>query len=247
MISGGSGITPFISIIREIIFRSTEPNAKFPKVLLITAFKNTVDLTMLDLLLPLSSNTLDISKLQIQIEAYITQEYERSIEDDKKQIHAKLLKPNALDSPITDVLGKNSWLWLGAIISSSFVLFLIMLGFVTRYHIYPVEHRGDNYHYSFKILWDIFLVCISIFIAASSIFLWQQRKASPAENKILNADLPTPTTSPASWLCSTDRELESLPQQSLVQSTKVHFGARPDLKRKWILSIVYRITINFCT
>ncbi|KAK4384947.1 Ferric reduction oxidase 5 [Sesamum angolense] len=37
--------------------------------------------------------------------------------------------------------------------------------------------------------------------------------------------------SPSSWLCGSDRELESLPTQSLVQSTNVHFGARPDLKR----------------
>ncbi|KAB1220124.1 Ferric reduction oxidase 4 [Morella rubra] len=37
--------------------------------------------------------------------------------------------------------------------------------------------------------------------------------------------------SPGSWFCVADGELESLPQQSLVQATKVHFGARPDLKK----------------
>ncbi|XP_020548932.1 ferric reduction oxidase 4 [Sesamum indicum] len=231
MISGGSGITPFISIIREIIFRSTESNGKVPKVLLIAAFKNTADLTMLDLLLPLSGAPFNISKLQLQIEAYITQEHERPLENAKKQIEKKLFKPNPSDSPISEALGKNSWLWLGAIISSSFVMFLILLGFVTRYHIYPVELRGENYHYSFKILWDMFLVCASVFIATSAIFLWQKRKITAEGKQIQNVDLPTPTMSPSSWLCGSDRELESLPTQSLVQSTNVHFGARPDLKR----------------
>ncbi|KAL0317820.1 UNVERIFIED_CONTAM: Ferric reduction oxidase 4 [Sesamum angustifolium] len=197
MISGGSGITPFISIIREIIFRSTESNGKVPKVLLITAFKNTADLTMLDLLLPLSGTSFD-SKLQLQIEAYITQEHERPLENAKKQIETKLFKPNPSDSPISEALGKNSWLWLGAIISSSFVMFLILLGFVTP---------------------------------TSAIFLWQKRKISAEGKQIQNVDLPTPTMSPSSWLCGSDRELESLPTQSLVQSTNVHFGARPDLRR----------------
>ncbi|KAK4431453.1 Ferric reduction oxidase 2 [Sesamum alatum] len=234
-LSGGSGITPFISLIREIIFRSTESKGKVPKVLLITAFKNTTDLTMLDLLLPLSGTPLDISKLQLRIEAYITQEHESPLADAKKQIETKLFKPNPSDLPISEVLGKNSWLWLGAIISSSFVMFLILLGFVTRYHIYLVERKGENYHYSFKILWDMFLVCACIIIATSAIFLWQKRKLSADGKQIQNVDLPTPTMSPSSWLCGSDRELESLPTQFLVQSTNVHFGARPDLKSAYIL------------
>ncbi|KAG8381272.1 hypothetical protein BUALT_Bualt06G0105300 [Buddleja alternifolia] len=245
MISGGSGIAPFISIIREIIFESIESNKKVPKVLLITAFKNTTDLAMLDLLLPLSGTPLDISKLQLQIEAYVTQEHERPFEDAKTQIQTKLFKPNPSDSPICAILGKNSWLWLGAIISSSFVMFLLLLGFVTRYSIYPVERRRDNYHYSYKILWDMFLVCACVFISTSAIFLWQKRKISAEGKQIQNVDLPTPTMSPSSWLSGTDRELEveSLPHQALVQSTKVHFGARPDLKSANILIYSFPILL----
>ncbi|KAH6804580.1 ferric reduction oxidase 5 [Perilla frutescens var. frutescens] len=204
---------------------------KVPKVLLITSFKNTTDLTLLDLVLPLSGTPLDISKLQLQIEAYVTQEYERPVEDANKKIEIKLFRPHPSDSPISAVLGKNSWLWLGAIISSSFIMFLLLLGLITRYHIYPVEKRGENYHYSFKILWDMFLVCASIFVATSVVFLWQKREISSETKQIMNVELPTPTMSPSSWLSPLDREVESLPQQSLVQSTKVHYGTRPDLKR----------------
>ncbi|KZV27564.1 ferric reduction oxidase 4 [Dorcoceras hygrometricum] len=231
MICGGSGIAPFISIIREIIHKTTEHDKKAPKILLVPVFKNTTDLSMLDLLLPLSGTPLDLSNLQLHIEAYVTRETERSIEDGKKQIQTKLFKPIPFDSPVSPVLGKNSWLCLAVIISSSFVLFLVTLGLVTRYHIYPVERRGENYHYSFKILWDIFLVCACIFASASVVFLWQKRKISAERKQIQNFDFVTPTTSPGSWLCGGDRELESLPHQSLVESTKVHFGARPDLKR----------------
>ncbi|KAL1552849.1 ferric-chelate reductase (NADH) [Salvia divinorum] len=233
MISGGSGIAPFISIIREIIHKSTnaESETKVPKLLLVTAFKTTNDLTTLDLLLPLSGASLDLSKLHLQIEAYVTQEKEKPNEDAKNQIEIKLFKPNPSDSSISAVLGKNSWLWLGAIISTSFLMFLLLLGLVTRYHIYPVEKRGENYHYSYKIMWDMFLVCASIFVATSAIFLLQKRKGSSEGNQIQNVELQSPTMSPSSWLSPSDRELESLPHQSLVQSTKVHYGARPDLKR----------------
>ncbi|KAH6783970.1 ferric reduction oxidase 4 [Perilla frutescens var. hirtella] len=57
------------------------------------------------------------------------------------------------------------------------------------------------------------------------------RNLSPETKQIMNVELPTPTMSPSSWLSPLDREVESLPQQSLVQSTKVHYGTRPDLKR----------------
>ena len=40
-----------------------------------------------------------------------------------------------------------------------------------------------------------------------------------------------PMTSPALFN-NAERELESLPHQSLLQATKVHYGERPDLKSK---------------
>nr|XP_016486969.1 PREDICTED: ferric reduction oxidase 5-like [Nicotiana tabacum] len=235
MVSGGSGIAPMISIIRELIYRSTQPNTKVPKLILISAFKNTADLTMLDLLLPLSTTPADISNLDLQIEAYISrengQEYNIESAHHKQLIQTIVFKHNPNDSAISAALGPSSWLWLGAIISSSFVMFLLLLGIVTRYSIYPIERDGRLYHYSAKIIWDMFLVCASVFIATSIIFMWQKRDNEAEGKQIQNVELPTPTSSPASLLCGTERELESLPHQSLVQATKVHYGARPDLKR----------------
>ncbi|KAL5567938.1 hypothetical protein UlMin_024513 [Ulmus minor] len=234
MVSGGGGITPFISIIREIIFQSTKPNSHVPRVHFICAFKNSADLSMLELLLPISGTSADLSKIQLQIEAYVTQEKEQSsIEAQaQKSLQTIWFKPNQLDSPISAVLGPNNWLWLGAIISSSFVLFLIVLGLVTRYYIYPIDNSGDFYHYSYRVLWDMFLVSACIFIVSSVVFLWCKRKNSMDGMQIQHVEGPTPTTSPASLsYVGADRELESLPHQSLAQSIKVHFGERPNLKK----------------
>ncbi|MCD7469437.1 hypothetical protein HAX54_008484 [Datura stramonium] len=111
-------------------------------------------------------------------------------------------------------------------------MFLLLLGLVTRYSIYPVERDGKMYHYSAKIIWDMFLVCASVFIATSVIFVLQKRDNEKEGKQIQNVEIPTnPTNSPAANLCGTETELESLPHQSIIQATKVHYGARPDLKR----------------
>uniref|UniRef100_A0A803PQ98 ferric-chelate reductase (NADH) n=1 Tax=Cannabis sativa TaxID=3483 RepID=A0A803PQ98_CANSA len=204
MVSGGSGITPFISIIREIMFQSTIPNSHVPRVVLVCAFKTSADLAMLDLLLPISgSHAEQISQIELQIEAYVTQENEQPTIEAQKTIKTTYFKSNPMDRPISSTFGPNSWLWLGAIISSSFVLFLLVLGLVTRYYIYPVDNSGGFYHYSYRYT-----------------------------KQIQNVEMGTPTSSPAAWsyVVGDYREVESLPNQSLAQAIKVHFGARPDLK-----------------
>lgn len=232
MVSGGSGITPFISIIREIIFQSQSANLDVPRVQLICAFKDSADLTMLDLLLPISGTHTQISKMQLQIEAYVTRENEQSFTDSQKLLQTIWFKPDPSDSPISPAVGPNNWLWLGVIISSSFVMFLLFLGIVTRYYIFPIEQKtNESYNFSSRALWDMFLVCTSIFIASSAIFLWCKKQNSMELKPIQNLEVPKPTSPGSSKFYVTDRELESHPQQSLVQATKVHFGARPDLEK----------------
>lgn len=232
MVSGGSGITPFISIIRDLIFQSQQQEFQPPKLLLVCIFKNYVDLAMLDLMLPVSGSTTQISQLPLQIEAYITREKEEPSRDTQKQIQTIWFKTNLSDSPISAVLGPNNWLWLGAIITSSFIMFLLLLGIVTRYYIYPIENNtGEVYNWTSKVMWYMFLLCACVCICSSVVFLWCKRQNTIENKQIMNVEVPTPTRSPGSWIYGSERELESLPHQSLLQATNVHFGARPDLKK----------------
>lgn len=234
MVSGGSGITPFISIIREIILQSIKPGCQVPRILLVCAFKNSADLAMLDLLLPINGTPANISQVQLQIEAYITREEEQHLTDNQKLLQTIWFKQNPLDSPITAGLGTDNWLWLGGVIVSSFVMFLLLLGVINRYYIYSIDHNTNEiYRFSYFVLWDMFLVCVCIFMGSSAVsLLCKKQNAKEAEKQIENLEVPTPKISPASWFHGRDRELESLPHQSLVQATKVHFGARPDLRSK---------------
>lgn len=233
MISGGSGITPFISIIREVIYQSTH-NSRVPKLILVCAFKHSSQLSMLNLLLPLSATPLDTSKIQLQIEAYITQENENTREESQNLLQTISFKPNPSATPVTAVLGPNSWLWLSAIITSSFIMFLLLLAFVTRYYIYPFDHYADLvvYHYSYRILWDMFLVCVSVLVCSSVFFVLQKRRNAKEGKQIQSLEMSSPTSPGGSCINDEGIEVESLSHQSIVEATQVHFGARPDLKSK---------------
>lgn len=160
MVSGGSGITPFISIIRSLLFKANTEGGKAPRVLLICAFKKSVDLTMIDLLLPVSGTTFDISSLQLQIEAYVTREKQPAM-NDRKLVQTLWFKSNALEEPVSAVLGQNSWLYLSIIISSSFLLFLILIATLTRYYIYPIDHNSDLiYPYFSRSILNMLFMCI---------------------------------------------------------------------------------------
>ena len=220
MVSGGSGITPFISIIRDLVFTSTKMDDKAPRVILVAAFKNSSDLTMLDVILPASAGTLyDISKLQLQIEAFVTREKDPTTHDNKAMIRDVRFKPRPTDVPISAILGPSSWLWLGAIIASSFVVFLVSTGVLTRYYVYPIDHNsGAIFSWSLKSLLYILVACFSIATTASASVLWNKKHNAMEAMQIQNMGAP--------------RELESLPHQSLAQVTNVYYGERPNLKSK---------------
>ncbi|KAK7274362.1 hypothetical protein RIF29_15447 [Crotalaria pallida] len=231
LISGGSGITPFVSIIKELLFLKNTFKCKTPKIILICAFKNSSSLSMIDLILPISGTPYDISNLDLQIEVYITKDKEPQL---NSQIHlqTKWFKPNPTDAPIYAILGANSWLWLGAIISSSFIIFLIIIGIIDRYYIFPIDHNSNKiFSYPLRSFLQILTICVSIAMVASAAVLLNKKHNAKEAKQIQNLEGSTPTVSPSSMIYNIDRELESLPCQSLVEAANVHFGVRPDLRR----------------
>ncbi|GAB4861691.1 hypothetical protein Ancab_036944 [Ancistrocladus abbreviatus] len=231
MVSGGSGVTPFFSVIKELIYLSTTMKCKIPKLLLICVFKNSSDLTMLDLLLPFSSTPPDLSTVQLQIEAFVTREKELERQN-LTPLQTVWFKPSASDQPISPILGRDGWLWLAAIISSSFTGFLLSIGILTRYYIYPIDHNTEEIFWSSKrVVLNVLLMCVCIVLASSGAVLWNKTRNGMEAKQIINMEGITPRGSPYSWSYNAERELESLPHESLVHSTNVHYCKRPDLKR----------------
>ncbi|XP_078438489.1 ferric reduction oxidase 2-like [Wolffia australiana] len=229
LVSGGSGITPYFAMIQELIFMSATKGVSVPKVRLICAFKTVADLSMLDLLLPLSTDKLDASRLDLTIDAYVTREKEAG-KVGIKTVQTLPLKPLRSDRPITGILGPNSWLWLGAVIASSFVLFLLLLGIVGRYYIYTTEKESDaEFSTSIEAILALIFMCVSITGLGGAAFLWARKNASALAAKIENFDVVSPMGSPKSAFGNA--ELESHPQEVLKRATTVHYGERPDLQK----------------
>ncbi|CAN8295977.1 unnamed protein product [Cochlearia groenlandica] len=235
MVSGGSGITPFISIIRDLISTSQTLKCKIPKITLICAFKKFSEISMLDLVLPLSGLQTELSpNLNIKIEAFITKEKEAtSHESTTEKIKTLWFKPSLSDQPISSILGPNSWLWLCAVLSSSFLIFMIVMGIISRYYIYPIDHNTNKiYSMTSKTIIYLLVISVSIMATSTAAMMLNKKKYGNIENKqVQNVEVPSPTSSPISWGYNTMREVESLPQESLVQCTNLHFGERPNLKK----------------
>ncbi|KAG9452683.1 hypothetical protein H6P81_005587 [Aristolochia fimbriata] len=247
MVAGGSGITPMMSIIRELIYRKATlingSSSTTPRITLLCAFKHTADLTMLELLLPINTRVLipiDIAQIRLEIKAFVTREKEPQPTSDKGTplVRTIWFKPDVPTDhvPVSTVLGPHAWLCLGVIISTSFVAFLIIMGIIGGYYIYPIDKNTyEVYSRSSRAVLNVLVVCVVIMGIGSAAALWNKRRHIMREGKkIQNVDAPTPTsTSPSCWTyVNPERELESFPQQSPMQyMTKVHFGARPDLKK----------------
>ena len=236
MVSGGSGITPFISIVRELLFRANNGTQKTPSILLVCAFKKSVDLAMLDLILPVSGTNCDVSRLPLKIEAYATREKQPSTEIHKTR-QTVWLRSDPLDVPVSAVLGQNSWLWLAMIVSVSFAIFLLLIGILTRYYIYPIDHNSNMiYSLSLKSALSMLFMCVSIATTTSLAFIWNKNQSAKKMRQIQKPNTPTSmNTSLSACFNGTQAELESLPRQSLVQATNIHYGTRPDLKGEPIL------------
>ncbi|KAL7203348.1 hypothetical protein ACSBR2_016607 [Camellia fascicularis] len=228
MVSGGSGIVPFISITRDLVFTtSTLKSTTTPQILLISAFKFSSDLAMLDLLFPHSKTPSELLNFELHIEAYITREKQPISESEQKPLRTIRFKPNPSDAPLSPTLGPNGWLWLGAIVSSSFIVFLLFLGILTRFYIYPVDHNTNRvYSHTWQAMLNMLLVCIAIAMTGCIGFVWSKKQLAMEGTKQVQDMEGGKLTR-----FSDDRELESLPHQSIGKRNNVHYGGRPDLKR----------------
>ncbi|XP_068636181.1 ferric reduction oxidase 2-like [Aristolochia californica] len=231
MVSGGSGISPITSIIRELIFRKVNIGCPTPLVILICAFRHSEDLTMLDLTLPFNGCSKDISPFHIEIEAFVTRD-KVPVWTTNNLVKTIWFKPHPSDEPLSPTLGSHCWFWLGAIISSSFAMFLVIIGLLGRYYIYPKDQNSNKvYSWTVRTSLNALCICVSIFASATTAVVWNKRSYAMEGKSVQTLELASPTNSPNARFYIANQERESLPEQSITQNTRVHYGSRPNLKK----------------
>jgi ferric-chelate reductase len=109
------------------------------------------------------------------------------------------------------MLGPNSWLWLGAIISSSFIIFLIIIGIITRYHIFPIDHNTNAiFSDPLRAFLNMLVICVSIAVVSSVSVLWNKQNAKEAK-QIQSVEGSSPTVSPTSMIYNASHQFYSYP------------------------------------
>ncbi|KAH9604127.1 hypothetical protein KSS87_010467 [Heliosperma pusillum] len=171
-------------------------------------------------------------RLDLQIKAYVTKQKQESSLDHLTQPQCTWFKPHNSDAPISPSLGQNGHLWVGAIIASSFISFLIFMGILTKYLIYPIDHNTNKVFSTWeRTVLYLLVLCICIAITSSFAVIWNKKRNGMEAKQIVSLEGVTPKATPGSQYYNADRELESLPLQSIFESTEVHYGERPNLKR----------------
>lgn len=176
LIAGGSGVTPFLSILQEIM--SQQLNST-PRVLLIIVVKKREDLSMLNLISP---TLLHQSGLQsegfLKVEAFVTQEeapdYESPLPN--YELKAVQFETKGINSTIPALLGTESKLWRASLILITFVVFLVLLGLLNSLFVYPKDHNSYNIYPSWerRLFINLALVMgICITVSAMAIWKWK--------------------------------------------------------------------------
>ncbi|KAG9455473.1 hypothetical protein H6P81_008377 [Aristolochia fimbriata] len=246
MVVGGSGISPMISIIREMMFRKANNNntnisgvSTTPRLVLICAFKHSADLALLDLILPVNGKSLDIiSQVDLQIEAFVTREDQAggpaaaAAAAGENNVKTIWFKHDPSDEAFSATLGSHGWLWLGAIILSSFAMFVITAGLLGHYYIYPRDkNTGKIYSWTYRASFNALFACVSVLTAATLAVLFTKRRHARQAGRVQSIEFGSPTISSDCFHDAAGRELESLPDRSILENTKVHYGARPNLEK----------------
>ena len=116
------------------------------------------------------------------------------------------------------------------------------MGILTQYYIYPIDkNTNDIFSTATRAVLYSLILCICIALTASGAVLWNKKSNAMETKQIINMEGITPKATPESRFYNADRELESFPQQSLLQSTEVFYGERPDIKSKttYILGVTF--------
>lgn len=116
---------------------------------------------------------------------------------------------------------------------ASFVSYLVVIGIMTRYYIYPIQNSGEKFSITSTALLNLLFLSVCIVAVSSAAVVWNKKKSMMESKQVLGTDEVTPGSSPSNWFRDGDRELESLPNESIQMVRSVDFGRRPDLKSKF--------------
>lgn len=215
LVAGGSGITPFLSIIQDIASRNGNMNTHPTKIQLIYMVKRSQDLSLLT---PISSLLLNIpAELEhLKLKMFVTQEEgscvtAREILQEMSQVKTIILDPtSSVDGlPIPEGL-----LWKAAITGLSSLIFLASLVCLSHVFVHQGKKSSENKIPSWVndlLVICSFLIATSCITVATVLLRWRKsvNEVSPKQAKAA--------------------EMHSVKVQGAPEEYEINFGKRPNL------------------
>lgn len=229
LVAGGIGVTPFLSILREIS-TSNGRNGYPDRIQLIYTIKKSQDVCLLDPILP---QLLNIGQYHIKLKVFVTRENQIGV----------TLREVFNDTPETRITnfsatctcyatyGCERVLWVAVITFISSIKFLMSLVGFNYFVIPPAKKPLGQKSSSSKI--DLLLMCsFAIAIVSSALtaimIRWKMLKKEPQ--------------------LFSDKQSKALKQSSLDASRdldehEIHFGGRPNFRGS--ISLIFGINLSF--
>lgn len=224
LVAGGIGVTPFLSILRELSSCSSSGRNAYPdRINLIYTIKKSQDVCLLDSILPL---LLDIKQFHTKLNVFITRENQigTTLRDVLNDIPEAQTMTFSTAGTTYAVHGPERLAWMAAVIALSTVMFLISLVAFNHFVISPAAVQKNPSSQT-----DLLLVCsfaISIIFAAIMAIALRWKRVT---NKLrLFSNKQTKAVKHSSLEASRD-----------LDEHDIHFGGRPNFQGNTLIYLFH--------
>ncbi|KAL6174937.1 hypothetical protein ACLB2K_051582 [Fragaria x ananassa] len=172
LVAGGIGITPFLSILQELVAAQNSGRYKFlPKIQLIFAVKKVQDICLLNSISPLIFNQ-PVEKCHLKVKVYVTQEEQSGVTVREALLYesSRVQTVNFdIKSSNHAITGLESPLWMAAVAGISCILFLIFL--IIFNHIFIPSQEKATKGKTPSLVVDLLIICSFIAVLICIIFV----------------------------------------------------------------------------
>ncbi|KAJ9550717.1 hypothetical protein OSB04_014762 [Centaurea solstitialis] len=221
LVAGGIGISPFVAILSDILHRIRDCKPCMPRnVVIIWAVKRSQELPLLhsldmDSLCP-NFNT----KLNLEIQTYVTQESEPQLEEGEIQKYASsaVFSSSSSQCGMSRLVGTGNIIWSGTYVMVSTIGFLVSLTLVNVFYINPYD---ISYQWYKGLLLLICMVASVVVFGGLVIGLWHFWGTKSSEKENLRDEKKTDSVP-----CNESTTHKNLSEESFAKT--IVYGQRPD-------------------